>query len=104
MQRRQVVAVLARLVQHRQRHGRDQQHIGGLVVRDRTQRIGRVEPKLRYHRTAHEHRRQQALDITVHVVHRQREHDAPGIFEGTAVGAAEGGAQHHVVREHHTLG
>ena len=40
---------------------------------------------LRHHRSAHEHRRQQAFDVAIHVVHRQREQNAPPILESSEI-------------------
>ena len=104
MQGRQVVRGAAQLVEQGQRHGGNQQHIGAPVPRDRPQGVGRIEAQLRHDGAGDEQCREQTFDITIHVVHRQREHDAPTILEGAAVGAAERGAQHHVVGQHDALG
>ena len=67
----QRVSALFLFINQRQRHGRYQQHIGRLVTLYAFQCLGSVKFELRHDGAADEQACQQALHVTIHVVHRQ---------------------------------
>ena len=100
LQAGQVVVVPGGLVDHRDAHRGHEQHLVDGVPLDGRQHAAGVEHRVRHHRAAGEHRREQPLDVAEHVVHRQREADPPAVGERPVVGRAVGAAQHHVVGQH----
>ncbi len=63
-----------------------------------------VEDRLRNDAAADVHDRDQALDVSEHVIHRQRVRDAPAVLECPRIDRCVSRTQDHVVRQQHTLG
>ena len=81
-ERAQVVAVARSMFDHRHRHRRHAQDVGGAMPLNAGEVAVGAEGCLGNHRPADETDRQQALDVAEHVITRQREQNSPTIFIG----------------------